>query len=108
MADAFLVFNKGYYYNHYYYYYDYHYYYCYYIRSSLDFACPAFHYSLSKYLQTDPERVQKRALGCIFPGKSFAEALGSAGITVSVRDHQEAIAKQLLNNYYWVANPVGK
>ena len=88
-----------YYYNHYYYYY-YHYYYCITLDHRWTFACPAFSYSLSKYLQTDPERVQKRALGYIFPGKSFAEALGSAGINDSVRDHQEAIAKQLLNNYW--------
>ena len=54
-----------------------------------------FHYSLPKYLQADLERVQKRALDYVFADKSCAEALGSAGITVSVRDHQEAITKQL-------------
>ena len=52
-----------------------------------------FHNSLPKYLQAELERVQKRAPACIFPGKSYAEAFGSARI-VSVRDHQEAIAKQ--------------
>ena len=64
----------------------------------LDYAGPAFHYSLSKYLQADPERVQKGALGHIFPGKSCAEALGSAGITASFLDHQDAITKQLFES----------
>ena len=42
-------------------------YYCACIRSYLDYACPVLHYSLPQYLQSELERVQKRALACIFP-----------------------------------------
>ena len=37
-------------------------YYCACIRSSLDYACPVFHYSLPQYLQSELESVQKRPL----------------------------------------------
>ena len=37
-------------------------YFCACIRSSLDYACPVFHYSLPKYLQVELERVQGGAL----------------------------------------------
>ena len=40
--------------------------YCACIRSSLDYACPVFHYSLPQYLQSELESVQKRALPYIF------------------------------------------
>ena len=65
-------------------------------RSSLDYACPVFHHSLPNYLQTDlhVERVQKRALACIFPGKPYTEALSIAGL-VSIREHHSAITKKL-------------
>ena len=42
-------------------------YHCACIRSSLDYACPVFHYSLPQYLQSELESIQKRALACIFP-----------------------------------------
>ena len=72
-------------------------YYCTCIRSSLDCTCPVFYYFLPKSLQADLERVQKRALACIFPGISYAEALGRTRI-VSVRDHQDVITKQLFGS----------
>ena len=50
-------------------------YYCTCIRSSLDYACPVFHYALPKYLQVELVGVQKRALSCIFPGASNNDAL---------------------------------
>jgi hypothetical protein len=65
-------------------------YFCACIRSSLDYACPVFHSSLPNYLHADPERVQKRALACIFPGKAYAEALTNAGI-VPIKDHHNAM-----------------
>ena len=68
--------------------------YCACIRSSLDYACPVFHHSLPNYLQTDLERVQKRALACIFPDKPYAEPLSIAGL-VSIREHHSAITKKL-------------
>ena len=69
-------------------------YYCACIRSSLDYAYPVFHHSLPNYLQTDLERVQKRALACTFFGKPYAEALSIAGL-VSIREHHCAITKKL-------------
>ena len=69
-------------------------YYCAYIRSSLDYACPVFYHSLPNYLQTDLERVQKRALACSFPGKPYVEAPSIAGL-VSIREHHSAITKKL-------------
>ena len=69
-------------------------YYCACIRSSLYYACPAFHHSLPNYLQTDLERVQKRTLAFIFPGKPYAEALSIAGL-VPIREHHSAITKKL-------------
>ena len=69
-------------------------YYCACIRSLLDYACPVFHHSLTKYIQTDLERVQKRALACIFPGKPYDEVLSVAGL-VSIREHHSAITKKL-------------
>ena len=64
------------------------------IRSSLDYACPVSHHSLPNYLQTEQERVQERALACIFPGKPYAEALSIAGL-VSIREQHSAITKKL-------------
>ena len=49
------------------------------IRSSLDYACPVFHYALPKYQQVELEGVQKRALSFIFPGVSYNDALSLAG-----------------------------
>ena len=78
-------------------------YYCACIRSSLDYACPVFHHSLPNYLQTDLERVQKRALACIFSVKPYAEALSIAGL-VSIREHHCAITKKL---FQLIANNPG-
>ena len=63
-------------------------YFCACIRSSLDYACPVFHYSLPKYLQVELERVQRRALSCIFPRVHYSDALQLAGLE-SIRAHQE-------------------
>lgn len=72
-------------------------YYCACIRSSLDYACPVFHYSLPQYLQSELESVQKRALACIFPRMPYREALGRACLT-SIRGHHEDIAKSLFRS----------
>lgn len=72
-------------------------YYCACIRSSLDYACPVFHFSLPQYLQWELESVQKRALACIFPRMSYGEALERACLT-SIREHHEAITKSLFRS----------
>ena len=45
------------------------------IRSIMDHAVPAFHFSLAKYLMQALERIQKRAMSIICPGVSYHEAL---------------------------------
>ena len=65
--------------------------YCACVRSSLDYACAVFHFSLPQYLQTELERIQKRALFTIYPGLSYAEALVEAGIE-SIQDHQRQLS----------------
>ena len=45
------------------------------IRSIMDYAVPAFHFSLPKYLMQALERIQKRAMSIICPGVSYHEAL---------------------------------
>ena len=72
-------------------------YYCACIRSSLDYTCPVFHYSLPQYLQSELESVQKRALACIFPRMPYGEALGRSCLT-SVREHYEDITKSLFRS----------
>ena len=72
-------------------------YYCACIRSFLDYACPVFHYSLPQYLQSELERVQKRALACIFPGMPYREALERASLT-SIRERHEDLTKSLFRS----------
>ena len=72
-------------------------YYCACIRSSLDYACPVFHYSLPQYLQSDLERAPIRALACIFPRMPYGEALKRACLT-SIRKHHEDITKSLFRS----------
>ena len=72
-------------------------YYCACIRSSLDYACPVLHYSLPQYLQSELERVQKRALACIFPRMPYGEALERACLT-SIRELHEDITKSLFRS----------
>ena len=57
-------------------------YYCACIRSLLDYACTVFHHSLPNYLHADLERVQRRDLACIFPGKPYAEVLSIAELSL--------------------------
>ena len=45
------------------------------IISIMDYAVPAFHFSLPKYLMQEFERIQKRAMSIIWPGVSYHEAL---------------------------------
>jgi hypothetical protein len=56
----------------------------------LDYALPVFHYSLSEEL----ERVQKHALGIIFPHLNYEEALCCGGIE-ALFTHHHNICKKL-------------
>ena len=72
-------------------------YFCACIRSSLDHACPVFHYSLPKYLQVELESVQRRALSCIFPRVHYSDVLQLAGLE-SIRAHQENLTEDLFKS----------
>jgi hypothetical protein len=50
------------------------------IRSILTYAMPVFFYALPKYLQSELERLQKRALSIIDPGLTYHEALVETNI----------------------------
>ena len=41
----------------------------------MDYAVPAFHFSLPKYLMQGLERIPKRAMPIIYPGVGYHEAL---------------------------------
>ena len=72
-------------------------YFCACIRSSLDHACPVFHYSLPKYLQVELESVQRRALSCIFPRVHYSDVLQLAGLE-SISAHQENLTEDLFKS----------
>ena len=72
-------------------------YFCACIRSSLDHACPVFHYSLPKYLQVELESVQRRALSCIFPRVHYSDVLQLAGVE-SIRTHQKNLTEDLFKS----------
>ena len=73
------------------------------IRSSLDYACPVFHYALPKYQQVELEGVQKWALSFIFPGVSYNDALSLAGIDCMRVDHEQIFSQlfqSVVNNSF--------
>ena len=77
-------------------------YYCTCIRSSLDYACQVFHHALPKYLRADLERIQKRAMRCIFPHLPYSAALVEANINSVNERHCYLTAKlfkEILENH---------
>lgn len=50
------------------------------IRPVLEYACPVFHRSIPTYISEDLERIQRRALGIIYPDLSYSVALETAGL----------------------------
>ena len=59
------------------------------IRPITEYACPAFHNSLTNYLSNDLESIQKRALRIIIPWTSYSEALSIAGLQPLYARRQE-------------------
>ena len=51
------------------------------IRPTLEYACPAWSTSLTLGLQSDIERVQRRAINIIYPNTPYAEAFANAQLT---------------------------
>ena len=45
--------------------------YCNVIRTTLEYSCQLFHYSLPKYLSDEIERIQKRAMRIVFPDLKY-------------------------------------
>ena len=80
-------------------------YYCACIRSSLDYACPAFHHALPKYLRDELERVQKSTLACIFPAIHYHDVLSRAEIK-SIDEHHEELTNRLFDKI--LRNPTCK
>ena len=57
------------------------------VRPVLEYACPAWHTNLPKYL-SDIELIPKRALKSIFPGEHYKDILNDIGIgTLKERKH---------------------
>ena len=55
----------------------------------MDYAVPAFHFSLPKYLMHEMEGIQKRAMSIICPGVSYHEALVIMNFKVLATHHDE-------------------
>ena len=51
------------------------------VRPTLEYACPAWSTSLTLGLQSDMERVQRRAVNIIYPNTPDIEALANAQLT---------------------------
>ena len=64
------------------------------IRSVVEYACEVFHSSLPTYLSEELERVQRRAMRIIFPGKKYKEAL-QQGHLQSLYDRREYLCTKL-------------
>ena len=77
--------------------------YCAGIRSVLEYACQAFHSSLSAYLSDQIERVQKRVLRILFPEVSYSKALEDAGLKTLFHRREElcsTLFKQIAESAY--------
>lgn len=51
-----------------------------YVRSVLEYACPAWFYSTTEYLSEHLESIQRRIMQIIFPDSHYKDALESAAI----------------------------
>jgi len=72
-----------------------------YIRPVTEYACQVFHNFLLKYLCEDPERLLKRALRIMYPGRSYSEALIISELpTLEQRRQQltEKLFKEIVND----------
>ena len=67
------------------------------VRPVTEHACHVFHNSLTKYLSDDLEKLQKRALGIIFPHIPYCDALEQAGLD-SLYSRRDTLTKKLFND----------
>ena len=67
------------------------------VRPVTEYACHVFHNSLTKYLSDDLEKLQKRALGIIFPHIPYCDALEQAGLD-SLYSRRDTLTKKLFND----------
>ena len=63
------------------------------IRSIMDYAVPAFHFRLPKYLMHELERIQKRAMSSICPDVNYHEAL----VIDELPTHHDEICESLFH-----------
>ena len=67
------------------------------VRPVTEYACHVFHNSLTKYLSDYLEKLQKRALGIIFPHIPYCDALEQAGLD-SLYSRRDTLTKKLFND----------
>ena len=78
--------------------------YCSAIRLVLEYACMLFHRSLPRYPSEDLERIQKRAMGIIFPDYKYRDALKTANID-TLYDRCEWLSSKLFNEISHTNDP---
>ena len=66
------------------------------VKINPSLCTPVLFYALPKYLQSELERVQTRALSIIFPSLSYHEALDEAGI-LTITSYGEDICDNIFN-----------
>ena len=67
----------------------------------MDYAVPAFHISLPKYLMQEMEGIQKRAMSIICPVDSYHEALVIMKFKVLATHHDEISESLFSHNGKW-------
>ena len=71
--------------------------YCTCIRPTLEYGAEVYHHSLPKYLGNELERVQRRSLAIIFPGKECNQTLQLSGLKSSY-DRRQDLCKRLFQS----------
>ncbi len=66
------------------------------IRPVLEYACPVWHPHLPKYLSDSIEHIQKRALRCIYPGRSYEDILKDLHIP-TLHDRRDLLCEKYFN-----------
>ena len=66
------------------------------VRRVLEYAYPVWHTNLQNYLSDNIEMIQKRALKCFFPDKSYADILNDLGLH-TLKERQDCLCKRYFN-----------
>ena len=79
------------------------------IRPSVEYAAPAWHPGLSRYLSESFERVQSSCLRAIFPELSYRDSLAASGLqTLRIRREElcKNFARSLFNSNHFSHTPL--